>query len=97
MTGDAQLLAGFAQNHDFVALTADPGVLPADPLLRRKLVMMLRRGQPLAARMRALQNGGVLNFGYGPDDFMHDDPPLAEVAPAMSLRVNPLAAGGAKK
>jgi hypothetical protein len=43
--------------------------------------------------MRALQLGGALNFGYGPDNFLHDNPPLSQIAPAMSLRVFPLAPG----
>ena len=47
-------------------------------------------GKLLARQMRALQFGGALNFGYVPDDFMHNNPPLAEIAPAMSLRVYPL-------
>jgi hypothetical protein len=43
--------------------------------------------------MRELQRRGALNFGYGPDDFLHDVPPLARIAPAMSLRVYPLPSG----
>jgi hypothetical protein len=47
--------------------------------------------------MRALQLGGVLNFGYVPDDFLHNNPPLAQIAPAMSLRVFPLALGNKER
>jgi biofilm PGA synthesis lipoprotein PgaB len=54
-------------------------------------------GSLLAADMRALQLQGVLNFGYAPDDFIHDKPPLAQIAPAMSLRSNPLSPGGMGK
>jgi len=43
----------------------------------------------LARQMRALQLGGALNFGYAPDDVRRDRPPLAGVAPAMSLRIHP--------
>jgi hypothetical protein len=39
--------------------------------------------------MRELQLGGALNFGYRGDDALRDQPPLARVAPSMSLRVNP--------
>ena len=44
----------------------------------------------LAGQFRTLQLGGRLDFGYAPDDFLRDNPPLARTAPAMSLRVNPL-------
>lgn len=44
---------------------------------------------PVAAQMRALQLGGALNFGYIADDFIHDSPPRAPIAPLMSLRVYP--------
>jgi poly-beta-1,6-N-acetyl-D-glucosamine N-deacetylase len=46
-----------------------------------------------ATRMRALQLGGKLNFGYAPADFLRDDPPLQRIAPAMSLRVYPRPTG----
>jgi biofilm PGA synthesis lipoprotein PgaB len=79
---------------------------PADAAVRRKVVFMLRNSppaadrparNPLAAQMRRLQLGGALNFGYVPDDFLHDNPPLAEIAPAMSLREYPLALGSTGK
>ena len=72
---------------------------PAYPGDARKVVFMLHnpgsrsernpRSNVLAQQMRALQLRGELNFGYRPDDFRHDDPPLAKFAPAMSLRVYP--------
>ncbi|HEY4373220.1 MAG TPA: poly-beta-1,6-N-acetyl-D-glucosamine N-deacetylase PgaB [Burkholderiales bacterium] len=43
-------------------------------------------GGQLAAHMRALQRQGISNFGYREGDFMHDQPPLATVAPALSVR-----------
>lgn len=63
-----------------------------DAETRRKAVFMLDNRPPaspgeLARQMRHMQLGSFLNFGYFPDDFLHDNPPLAEVAPAMSLRV----------
>jgi biofilm PGA synthesis lipoprotein PgaB len=70
----------------------------ADPLIARKTIFMLSTGaRPaagaaagvLAAQMRALQAGGALNFGFATDDFLHDLPPLREIAPLFSLRVNP--------
>ena len=75
---------------------------PGEADIRRKTVFMLQSSRvpagrpdcnPVARQMRALQLGGALNFGYIPDDFLHDSPPLAQVAPAMSLRVYPLAKG----
>jgi hypothetical protein len=39
--------------------------------------------------MRALQRGGMRNFGYRDDDFLHDQPPLADIAPALSVREYP--------
>jgi hypothetical protein len=47
--------------------------------------------------MRALQLDGALNFGYGPDDFPHNDPPLSQIAPAMSLRIYPLTPGNKER
>ena len=82
------------------ALVARVGREPGDPDIRRKVVFMLqnsplpadRPASNLVARqMRALQLGGILNFGYFPDDFLHNNPPVAQIAPAMSLRVYPLA------
>jgi biofilm PGA synthesis lipoprotein PgaB len=89
-----------------IALVARVGRAPGDPDIRRKMVFMLRNS-PLQAdlparnlvarQMRALQLGGALNFGYVPDDFLHNNPPLAQIAPAMSLRVYPLAPGNKEK
>ena len=84
------------------ALVARVDHEPGDSVIRRKVVFMLhnsplpadRQDRNLVARqMRALQLGGTLNFGYGPDNFLHDNPPLSQIAPAMSLRVFPLAPG----
>jgi biofilm PGA synthesis lipoprotein PgaB len=84
------------------ALVARVGREPGDPDIRRKVVFMLhnsplpadRQDRNLVARqMRVLQLGGALNFGYGPDNFLHNNPPLSQIAPAMSLRVFPLALG----
>jgi biofilm PGA synthesis lipoprotein PgaB len=47
-------------------------------------------GPQLAQQMRELQLRGELNFGYAGDDAARDGPPLARIAPAMSLRVHPL-------
>jgi poly-beta-1,6-N-acetyl-D-glucosamine N-deacetylase len=47
----------------------------------------------LPGQMRALQLGGRLNFGFATDDFLHDNPALARIAPAMSLRAYPLPPG----
>src|SRR5450830_1465591 len=44
--------------------------------------------------MRVLQLNGLLNFGYAPDDFLHQQPPLAQIAPAFSLREYPIAHHG---
>ncbi len=44
----------------------------------------------LAKRMRELELGGVLSFGYGPDRPDTDVPRLKIVKPAMSLRTFPL-------
>jgi biofilm PGA synthesis lipoprotein PgaB len=73
---------------------------PGDADIRRKVVVVFDStagGRSMAREMRALQLGGVPNFGYGPDDFAHNMPPLAEIAPAMSLRIYPLAPGGMEK
>jgi biofilm PGA synthesis lipoprotein PgaB len=88
------------------ALVARVGRAPGDPDIQRKMVFMLQNS-PLPAdrpasnlvtrQMRALQLGGALNFGYVPDDFLHNNPPLAQIAPAMSLRVYPLAPGNKER
>jgi poly-beta-1,6-N-acetyl-D-glucosamine N-deacetylase len=68
--------------------------LPIGIEFRRKAILMLQRapaspqGDALLARqMRMLQLAGMLNFGYMRDDPLHDAPPLAQVAPVMSLRI----------
>lgn len=68
---------------------------PAYPGDARKVVTLLDGalgGDALARRMRALQLGGRIDFGYAPDGFLQNDPPLAKTAPAMSLRAFPLPA-----
>jgi biofilm PGA synthesis lipoprotein PgaB len=85
-------IAMLAGAYDYVALMGPPArEYAADPDVRRKLVFILPGSGHLARQMRELQLGGILNFGYAPDDFLHDNPPLAHIAPAMSLRTNPLA------
>jgi biofilm PGA synthesis lipoprotein PgaB len=54
------------------------------------MAVILPTGKALPAQMRALQLGGTLNFGYAPDDFLHDNPPLQRLAPSMSLREYPM-------
>lgn len=54
-------------------------------------------GNAIADWMRALQLGGWLNFGFGPDDFLRDSPPLEQLAPSMSLRVFPAGTGKASR
>lgn len=64
-----------------------------------KLVFMFTRtkssgsdhaaGERIARRMRAFQLGGHLNFGFRGHDVLRDDSALAQIAPAMSLRVHP--------
>lgn len=86
----AQDAAGLAAANDYVAVSEmplNPAALAPD--LRRKLVYLLPAGGPLAAQLRALQLGGDLNFGYADDDFLRSLPRLAEIAPAMSLRMYP--------
>jgi biofilm PGA synthesis lipoprotein PgaB len=43
----------------------------------------------IAQQMLFLERQGALNFGYYPDDFLHDDPRLALIHPAMSLQSHP--------
>ena len=80
------------------ALGTRMGRAPNDPDMWRKVVFILKNSaQPtdrearklLPRLMKILQLGGALNFGYAPDDFLHNNPPLAQMAPAMSLRVSP--------
>jgi len=88
------------------ALVSRVGRAPGDPDIRHKVVFMLESGllpadrqdrKLVARQMRALQLGGALNFGYGPDDFPHNNPPLAQIAPAMSLRIYPLTPGNKER
>lgn len=46
-------------------------------------------GARMAQRMRQLQLGGTLDFGYSGDDATRDAPAFDQVAPAMSLRTDP--------
>lgn len=77
------------------------GDAQSDKDLRGKLVFMLQNDAQstdrAARQMRALQLGGVLNFGYAPDDFPHNNPLLEKIAPVMSLRVYPQAAADKEK
>ncbi len=93
----AQGLQALAAEYDYVTLVGESTALvSAVPDIRRKMVFMLHSDSvsqghsQLAQQMRALQLGGAINFGYDHDDFAHDNPPLAQVAPVMSLRVYPL-------
>jgi poly-beta-1,6-N-acetyl-D-glucosamine N-deacetylase len=43
----------------------------------------------IAAQMRFLERRGALNFGYYPDDFLHDHPKSALIHPVMSLQSHP--------
>jgi len=99
--GAAPQLAEWLAAYDYVVLRVggavpDPRQLrPAEA--RGKLVYLLpsersaapETSQALARRLRALQLGGALRFGYAPDDFLHDIPALAQIAPVMALRVHP--------
>jgi biofilm PGA synthesis lipoprotein PgaB len=98
-TKSAQRLAEFAAEYDYVALAAYPEFPAGNPATRRKVVFMQQNnptpenGKLMAGRMRALQLSGNLNFGYGPDDFLRNNPPLTQIAPEMSLRVYAPATG----
>ena len=96
-TRSVQDLAGLAAQYDYVALIGRADGSSLDPERRRDPVFILPGAVAPARQMRALQLGGALNFGYAPDDFAHDRPALADTAPAMSLRVNPLPPGAARK
>jgi hypothetical protein len=95
---DTQGLAVLAGEYDYVALYGIAGVPATDPALQRKLVYMLRNeegsenGARLAARMRAMQLDGYLNFGYAVDAIVRDSPPFVQIAPVMSLRAFPVPA-----
>lgn len=43
----------------------------------------------LAAQMRRLHLAGARNFGYYPDDFLHDQPEMALIRPVLSLETFP--------
>jgi biofilm PGA synthesis lipoprotein PgaB len=45
--------------------------------------------EDLAAQMRFLERQGALNFGYYPDDFLHDHPRAELIHPVMSLQSHP--------
>lgn len=84
---------------DDSAAASDPGsdyVVIAAPnpaaLSRSPKTIYLLDGEPLARRMRALQQRGALNFGYAIDDSPNHRPALTRIAPAMSLREYPLPA-----
>jgi biofilm PGA synthesis lipoprotein PgaB len=78
--------AALDASSDYVVVAARAGrnTVSTSPTL----VYMLAE-RPLPRRMRALQLGGALNFGYSGDDPIRDDPPLAGVAPVLSLRALP--------
>jgi biofilm PGA synthesis lipoprotein PgaB len=99
---DGEGLAAQAAGYDYLALRAPPAGMPAAPALRGKLIPLLEssrtagNGARLAGRMRALQRAGTLSFGYYTDDFLRDEPPLAVIAPALSLRLYPRTLEAAK-
>jgi len=77
---------------DFLLLPSSGGAVdPAAGRADARVVYLLRGDgeAPIAHRMRALQLGGALNFGYGGDDYLRDRPALPRIAPAMSLRDQP--------
>jgi poly-beta-1,6-N-acetyl-D-glucosamine N-deacetylase len=45
--------------------------------------------EDLAAQMRFLERRGALNFGYYPDDFLHNHPQAEVIHPVMSLQSYP--------
>jgi len=47
----------------------------------------------LVQKMRLLQTSGAVHFGYYPDDFHQDHPPMKEIMPYFSLRNFPYKAG----
>jgi biofilm PGA synthesis lipoprotein PgaB len=55
----------------------------ADPLTGRQ------NAHTVAMKMRTLQLGGAISFGYFDADFAHDEPLSEPLAPSMSLRVYP--------
>jgi hypothetical protein len=72
---------------DYVLQSA-PASLEALPAAQRRVYVISGHSDGIAARMRALQLRGALNFGYR-DDFLRDAPRLEAIAPAFSLRIHP--------
>ncbi|HEY0269085.1 MAG TPA: poly-beta-1,6-N-acetyl-D-glucosamine N-deacetylase PgaB [Methyloradius sp.] len=70
--------------------------LEEQAIFRKLIFMFPNTSKPPVAKtsivenMRVLQLNGLLNFGYAPDDFLHNQPPIAQIAPAMSLREYPM-------
>jgi len=69
-----------------------------DQALFRKLIFIFPNTTQMPAvktsiveNMRVLQLNGLLNFGYAPDDFLHNQPLITQIAHAMSLREYPIA------
>jgi len=99
----AQAIAAYAPGADIIVLTgphwplAASRVEPQRPGERPRIVMLFEAraagqigaGVSLADRMRALQRAGMRDFGYRNDEFLQDQPPLAEIAPALSVRDYP--------
>ena len=109
--GQARLLAaGAARFRAPIAIARRVGTAPHGALIQHEpavpgeaarsipLLNAADGGEALAGRMRALQLGGAIDFGYDADDFLRDAPSLAQTAPALSLRAFPAAArsGGAQ-
>ncbi len=46
-------------------------------------------GATLSHQMRLLQQNGVINFGYYPDDFIQGRPVLKTIRPVISLKITP--------
>jgi biofilm PGA synthesis lipoprotein PgaB len=46
-------------------------------------------GETLADQIQFLQRRGARHFGYYPDDFLRDEPPIKLLRPVMSLESNP--------
>jgi biofilm PGA synthesis lipoprotein PgaB len=82
-------------NFDGLAPGGDDGLVAATrrwrglTTLRGPVVMLEGDGVQIARRMRELQLGGTLDFGYRGDDATRDLPRFDVVAPAMSLRTDP--------
>lgn len=65
---------------------------PGDPPKNVVMLDAAQGSQALARSMRAHQLAGRIDFGYGPDRFLLDDPAVTTIAPSMSLRAFPLPA-----